>query len=100
MAPIPSMTPLKAVTLTHVRYARGDSIGHLLAWASLLPVMIGLGGFVSHFIFRRELQALFFGLGLILSEIINQYIKDFMEEARPITCQALEIASLYHTFPG
>ncbi|CAM6120640.1 unnamed protein product [Calypogeia fissa] len=99
MAPIPSMTPLKAVTLTHVRYARGDNIGHLLAWASLLPVMIGLGGFVSHFIFRRELQALFFGLGLILSEIINQYIKDFMEEARPMTCQALEMCDS-HGWPS
>lgn len=66
-------------------------MGHLLAWASLLPVLIGLGGFISHFIFRRELQAMFFGLGLILSEIINQYIKDFMEEARPITCEALEM---------
>jgi dolichyldiphosphatase len=62
-----------------------------LAWASLLPVFIGLGGFVTHFIFRRELQAFFFGLGLIVSEIINQVIKDFVQELRPSTCEALEM---------
>jgi dolichyldiphosphatase len=91
MASIGQLTPLKAVSLTHVRYAKGDKLGHLLAWASLLPVMIGLGGFLSHFIFRRELQAMFFGLGLIISEIINQYIKELADEARPLTCQVLEI---------
>lgn len=63
---------LKAVSLTHVRYARGDLLGHALSWFSLLPVFIGLGGFMSHFLFRRELQAMFFGLGLILNEVINQ----------------------------
>ncbi|KAH9567588.1 hypothetical protein CY35_03G034900 [Sphagnum magellanicum] len=82
---------LRAVTLTHVRYRKGDDLGHALAWASLLPVFIGLGGFVTHFIFRRELQAFFFGLGLIVSEIINQVIKDFVQELRPSTCEALEM---------
>lgn len=65
---------LKAVSLTHVRYARGDLLGHALSWFSLLPVFIGLGGFMSHFLFRRELQAMFFGLGLILNEVINQVL--------------------------
>lgn len=65
---------LKAVSLTHVRYAKGDLLGHALSWFSLLPVFIGLGGFTSHFIFRRELQAIFFGLGLIVNEVINQVI--------------------------
>ncbi|RVW98686.1 Lipid phosphate phosphatase gamma [Vitis vinifera] len=55
--------PLKAVTLTHVRYQRGDRFGHFLAWVSLVPVFISLGGFVSHFIFRRELQGMCFALG-------------------------------------
>ncbi|CAK9219784.1 unnamed protein product [Sphagnum troendelagicum] len=82
---------LRAVTLTHVRYRKGDDLGHALAWASLLPVFIGLGGFVTHFIFRRELQAFFFGLGLIVSEIINRVIKDFVQELRPSTCEALEM---------
>jgi dolichyldiphosphatase len=71
-ADIAEQIALKAVSLTHVRYAKGDQLGHALSWASLLPVFIGLGGFMSHFIFRRELQAMFFGLGLCVSEVINQ----------------------------
>ena len=63
---------LKAVTMTHVRYARGDHLGHALSWFSLLPVFIGLGGFMTHFFFRREMQAMFFGLGLIVNELVNQ----------------------------
>jgi dolichyldiphosphatase len=65
---------LKAVTLTHVRYARGDLLGHILLWFSLLPVFIGLGGFMTHFFFRRELQAMFFGLELIVNEVVNQVL--------------------------
>ncbi|KAJ0480856.1 putative phosphatidate phosphatase [Helianthus annuus] len=59
---------LRAVTLTHVRYHKGDQFGHFLAWISLVPVFISLGGFVSHFLFRRELQESFFGRWL--------YVKD------------------------
>ena len=43
--------PLKAVTLTHVQNRKGDQLGHFL-----VPVFISLGGFLSHFIFRHELQ--------------------------------------------
>jgi dolichyldiphosphatase len=90
---------LRAVTLTHVRYRKGDDLGHALAWASLLPVFIGLGGFVTHFIFRRELQAFFFGLGLIVSEVINQVIKELVQEVRPATCEALEMCDS-HGWPS
>ncbi|CAH1452157.1 unnamed protein product [Lactuca virosa] len=57
---------LKAITLTHVRYFKGDQLGCFLAWISLVPVFISLGGFVSHFLFRRELQVaqVFAGAGL------------------------------------
>ncbi|KAH9541738.1 hypothetical protein CY35_14G081600 [Sphagnum magellanicum] len=90
---------LRAVTLTHVRYRKGDDLGHALAWASLLPVFIGLGGFVTHFIFRRELQAFCFGLGLIVSEVINQVIKELVQEVRPATCEALEMCDS-HGWPS
>nr|VDD34773.1 unnamed protein product [Brassica oleracea] len=81
---------LKAVTLTHVRYRRGDQLGHFLAWISLVPVFISLGGFVSHFLFRRELQGIFFGVGLVISQFINEFIKTTVEQARPETCALLE----------
>ncbi|CAI9780161.1 unnamed protein product [Fraxinus pennsylvanica] len=83
--------PLKAVTLTHVMYQRGDQFGHFLAWISLVPVFISLGGFVSHFIFRRELQGMFFALGLLISQFINEIIKTSVQQARPETCALLEI---------
>ncbi|KAJ4978698.1 hypothetical protein NE237_009478 [Protea cynaroides] len=82
--------PLKAITLTHVRYRKGDQLGHFLAWVSLIPVFISLGGFVSHFIFRRELQGMFFALGLIISQFINELIKQSVQQSRPETCTLLE----------
>ncbi|KAL2622572.1 hypothetical protein R1flu_002777 [Riccia fluitans] len=94
-----STTPLKAVSLTHVRYERGDRLGHVLAWASLVPVIVGWGGFLSHFVFRRELQAMAFALGLILSEGINQVIKKAVKEARPLTCEMLEMCDS-HGWPS
>ncbi|XP_058110221.1 lipid phosphate phosphatase gamma [Magnolia sinica] len=93
------MTGLKAVTLTHVRYQRGDRLGHCLAWVSLIPVFVSLGGFVSHFIFRRELQAMFFALGLILSQFLNEFIKTSVQQSRPDTCAALEMCDS-HGWPS
>ncbi|KZV14441.1 lipid phosphate phosphatase gamma, chloroplastic [Dorcoceras hygrometricum] len=95
---IPSAT-LKAVTLTHVRYRRGDQIGHLLAWISLVPVFISLGGFVSHFIFRRELQGIFLAIGLLISQVFNEVIKKSVQQARPETCALLEMCDS-HGWPS
>ncbi|CAH9078206.1 unnamed protein product [Cuscuta epithymum] len=85
-----SHVPLKAVTLTHVRYRKGDQLGHFLAWVSLVPVFISLGGFFSHFIFRRELQGIFFAIGLLISQFINEIVKKSVQQARPETCVILE----------
>ncbi|XP_059646908.1 lipid phosphate phosphatase gamma [Cornus florida] len=91
--------PLKAVTLTHVRYQKGDHFGHFLAWVSLVPVFISLGGFVSHFMFRRELQGMFFALGLIFSQFVNEFIKTSVQQARPETCALLEMCDS-HGWPS
>lgn len=85
-----SHPPLKAITLTHVRYTKGDKIGLILAWISLVPVFISLGGFFSHFIFRRELQGICFAIGLLISQFINEFIKTSVQQARPETCAVLE----------
>ncbi|CAL9195973.1 unnamed protein product [Musa hybrid cultivar] len=91
---------LKAVTLTHVRYRRGDALGHFLAWVSLMPVFISLGGFVSHFLFRRELQGLCFFLGLLLSQALNELIKSSIQQSRPSSmCAALEVCDS-HGWPS
>ncbi|KAL5740740.1 hypothetical protein ACOSQ2_029920 [Xanthoceras sorbifolium] len=91
--------PLKAVTLTDVRYRKGDQLGHFLAWVSLVPVFISLGGFVSHFIFRRELQGIFFAIGLIISQFVNEFIKRSVQQARPETCALLEMCDS-HGWPS
>ncbi|KAG6491739.1 lipid phosphate phosphatase gamma-like [Zingiber officinale] len=96
----PSVAALKAVTLTHVRYRRGDSLGHFLAWVSLIPVFISLGGFVSHFIFRRELQGVCFAFGLILSQLLNELIKSSIQQSRPSAmCAILEVCDS-HGWPS
>ncbi|KAG9453372.1 hypothetical protein H6P81_006276 [Aristolochia fimbriata] len=94
-----SSNSLKAVTLTHVRYQRGDRLGHFLAWVSLIPVFISLGGFVSHILFRRELQVIFFACGLIASQFINEVIKTSVQQSRPETCALLEMCDS-HGWPS
>ncbi|XP_064985794.1 lipid phosphate phosphatase gamma-like [Musa acuminata AAA Group] len=91
---------LKAVTLTHVRYPQGDSLGHFLAWVSLILVFISFGGFISHFIFWRELQGLCFALGLIISQVINELIKSSIHQSRPSSmCAILEVCDS-HGWPS
>lgn len=100
MESIPSPPQLlKAVTLTHVRYRRGDSLGHFLAWVSLIPVFISLGGFVTHFLFRREIQCLCFAFGLLFSQFLNELIKSSVQQSRPETCAALEMCDS-HGWPS
>lgn len=81
---------MKAITLTHVRYHRGDALGHFLAWVSLVPVFISIGGFISHVLFRRELQGIFFAVGLLISQAVNEFVKISVKQARPETCVLLE----------
>ena len=90
---------LKAVSLTHVRYETGDKLGNFLAWISLLPVFIGLGRFLTYFIFRRELQAIFFTLGILISKFINGLIKKYVQQTRLDTCVALEMCES-HGWPS
>lgn len=89
----------RAVSLVHVRYQENDMLGYILALSSLAPIFIGVGGFVSHFILRRELQAFFFALGITLSEILNHFIKDLVKQARPTTCALLEMCDS-HGWPS
>ncbi|XAR50994.1 Phosphatidate phosphatase [Bertholletia excelsa] len=80
-------------------YRKGDQLGHFLAWVSLLPVFISFGGFVCHFIFRCEIQGMFFALGLSVSQFINESIKTWVQQARPQTCALLEICDS-HGWPS
>lgn len=81
---------LKAVGLTHVRYNRGDPFGVFMAWMSLLPVFLAFGCFPTHMLYRRNLRTIFFMLGMLLNDGINQVIKRSIRQPRPWTCEALE----------
>lgn len=81
----------EAVELTHVRYQKGDSLGHFLAWVSLVPIFISVSGYISYFIFRRELQGMLLIIGHIISIYIILSIKEFVKQARPETCALLEV---------
>ncbi|KAL3691560.1 hypothetical protein R1sor_005211 [Riccia sorocarpa] len=48
---------------------------------------------------RREMQAMAFALGLFISEAINQVIKKAVKEARPLTCELLEMCDS-HGWPS
>ncbi|KAG9150143.1 hypothetical protein Leryth_009716 [Lithospermum erythrorhizon] len=96
---MPQTSSLKAISLTHVRYTRGDQLGHFLAWISLVPVFISLAGFVSHFLFRREIQTMFFALGLLFSQFVNEFVKSSVQQARPVTCEILEMCDS-HGWPS
>ncbi|KAJ7547231.1 hypothetical protein O6H91_08G075900 [Diphasiastrum complanatum] len=89
---------MKAVAVAHVKYEEGDGFGHLMAWASLFPLLI-LAGFVSLIIFRRELQTITFFMGIIISGICSEHIKSEVKQARPLTCEVLEMCDS-HGWPS
>ncbi|KAJ7513521.1 hypothetical protein O6H91_23G002900 [Diphasiastrum complanatum] len=89
---------MKAVEVAHVKYVEGDGFGHLMAWASLLPFLI-TAGLIWHIMFRRELQAIFLFVGMLISGILNEKIKDQVKEPRPLTCEILEMCDS-HGWPS
>ncbi|GFR89283.1 dolichyldiphosphatase 1 [Elysia marginata] len=73
----------KAVSFTYVEYPKGDFLGFLLAWISLLPMII-LVSFATLIIFRRDLHTIAFATGLVVNEAANWIFKHCFKEARPM----------------
>ncbi|KAK3792818.1 hypothetical protein RRG08_038548 [Elysia crispata] len=73
----------KAVSFTYVEYPKGDFLGYILAWISLLPMMI-LVSFATLIIFRRDLHTIAFAMGLVVNEAVNWIVKHTLKEARPM----------------
>jgi len=72
----------KAISLTHVEYPKGDFLGCILAWFSLLPFIL-LVSFATLIIVRRDLYTAAFAAGLVLNEAINLVAKHVIKEPRP-----------------
>ncbi|KAK7488106.1 hypothetical protein BaRGS_00020697 [Batillaria attramentaria] len=73
---------LKAISFTHVEYYKGDFLGYIFAWSSLLPFCIGVG-FVTLIIFRRDLHTMSYFLGIVVNEAANWILKHIIQERRP-----------------
>lgn len=72
------------LALTLIEYPKDDFIGKAFAYSSLIPLVI-LIGFSTLILFRRDLQTLFFFVGIILSELVNYVLKHLIQEPRPMS---------------
>ncbi|XP_053598911.1 dolichyldiphosphatase 1-like [Microplitis demolitor] len=71
------------LSLTHVEYPQGDSLGHLLSLISLMPFAIIIG-FLTLILFRRDLHTICFFIGVVVTDIIGLSLKYTIREARPM----------------
>ncbi|KAI8741878.1 dolichyldiphosphatase 1 [Biomphalaria glabrata] len=76
-------TDWKAVSLTYVEYPKGDFLGFILAWFSLLPFIL-IVSFITMILLRRDLHTAAFFAGLLVNELINIAIKHLVQESRPV----------------
>ena len=72
----------KVLSLTHVEYQEGDTLGWMFAIYSLLPFAIVIV-FLTAFFFRRDLHTFTFGLGVIVNYAANTVLKKYIAEPRP-----------------
>lgn len=70
------------VTFTHVEFPKGDSLGHIMAWFSLIPVFSVIA-FLAIIVMRRDLTSIFFFIGFFANELANQVLKRIIKEPRP-----------------
>ncbi|XP_061164609.1 dolichyldiphosphatase 1-like [Saccostrea echinata] len=78
----------KSVSLTHVEYPKGDFVGCILAWCSLLPIFT-IVGFITLILFRRDLHTISYFTGLLLNEACNWILKHMIREHRPLRDRAV-----------
>ncbi|CAK9258662.1 unnamed protein product [Sphagnum jensenii] len=81
------LVPIKVV---HIRYKAGDKLGYFLGIMTLVPIFIALGSIPTIVLFWRDLPTSFFAVGLVLSEGLNQIMKQIVKQPRPYTCKALD----------
>jgi dolichyldiphosphatase len=71
-------------------YARGDKIGKLLAYISVLPVILVFCQ-ASKVYWRREMHEVVLLLGMAACEGITRVLKHTLQQPRPDTCTALQM---------
>lgn len=73
----------KPLTLTFVEYRSGDFIGFILAWFSMLPILLFIS-LVTLIVFRRDLTTIFCFIGFLFTEAINYILKNVIRQPRPM----------------
>ena len=76
-------TEWKAISLTHIEYPKGDLVGFVLAWASLVPIFL-LVSFTTLILFNRDLHTIAYLLGILFNEALNWCLKHAIKEQRPV----------------
>lgn len=82
------------VTFTHVEYPKGDGLGKLLAWCSLLPSFTVIS-FIPIILLRRDLTTIYFYLGMFVNEFTNLVLKRIIAEPRPPRTANTELWSVH-----
>lgn len=77
---LPKYRPL---SLLLVEYREGDRLGFLMAWISMIPVLIPVA-LLTTMILRRDLTTIFFSFGVVLTEISNAVLKRVFKQPRPV----------------
>lgn len=77
---LPKYRPL---SLLLVEYREDDRFGFLMAWISMIPVLLPVA-LVTAMVLRRDLTTIFFSMGVVLTEISNAVLKRTFQQPRPI----------------
>ena len=76
------MTNRKPLALTHILYEKDDPYGAILAFSSLLPILISFS-LTTHLFVGKDLRAGFIATGALLTQIISTVLKKIIKEPRP-----------------
>eukprot|EP01112_Ceratiomyxa_fruticulosa_P020560 TRINITY_DN7035_c0_g1_i1.p1 TRINITY_DN7035_c0_g1~~TRINITY_DN7035_c0_g1_i1.p1 ORF type:complete len:223 (+),score=26.75 TRINITY_DN7035_c0_g1_i1:299-967(+) len=82
-------TALSVLELTTVHYNAGDRIALVLAYVTLIPLVIVVG-FLTLLLFKRDLRTGSFFGGQIVNEGLNYILKKTLKEARPAIIKELK----------
>nr|CAH8825438.1 unnamed protein product [Trichobilharzia regenti] len=72
----------KSLSLFHVEYPIGDKFGKLLAYSSMVPILIMIS-LMTLVVSRRDLHTIFYLFGCLLNEISNCIFKSSINQPRP-----------------
>lgn len=77
------LAPLRAFSLTHVQYTKGDPLGFPVALVTLSPVFV-MVVYAALILLRRDLATMALCAGQLGNEAVNYVLKHAIKEPRPV----------------